>query len=277
MAVTPGQSAVTPTTEASPKTVCTKPLVPRGDNGGDLYKYKMILATICCRGGSKGVPGKNIKKLAGKPLIAYTIEAAQQSRYIDELIVSTDDETIAGVAKDFGASVPFMRPAELAADTSSKWPVFIHAVETFENLTGKQVTLLVDLDVTVPLKTAADIDGAIELALKDEHADVVITGYEPERNPYFNMMEVDARGYASIVKKTERPIVRRQDAPQVYSLTPAAYVIRPAALHTYEHWSKAKCKIYPMPRERAVDIDTAMDFELVEYLLSRRNESPKLI
>jgi CMP-N,N'-diacetyllegionaminic acid synthase len=227
----------------------------------------MILATICCRGGSKGVPGKNIKLLHGKPLISYTIKAAQSSSLIDDLIISTDDEQIAETAKQFGAKVPFLRPADLASDTASKWPVFIHAVETYEQLTGSKVDYLVDLDVTVPLKTAIDIDGAIERAINNKDVDVVITGYEPERNPYFNMMEVKQDGFAEIVKKTEKPIVRRQDAPEVYSLTPAAYVVKISALYEYEHWSKAKCMIHPIPRERAVDIDTEIDFKIVEFLM----------
>jgi N-acylneuraminate cytidylyltransferase/CMP-N,N'-diacetyllegionaminic acid synthase len=227
----------------------------------------MILATICCRGGSKGVPGKNIKPLKGKPLIAYTIESAKKSSLVNDLIISTDDATIADVAKQYGAAVPFIRPADLATDTASKWPVFIHAVEEYEKLTGKTVDYLVDLDVTVPLKTAEDIDGAISLALSDPSVDVVITGYEPERNPYFNMMEINKDGYAEIVKKADKPIVRRQDAPAVYSLTPAAYVVKKSALYDYEHWSKAKCKIYTMPRERAVDIDTEIDFKIVEFLM----------
>ena len=227
----------------------------------------MILATICCRGGSKGVPGKNIRPLCGKPLIAYTIDSAKASTLIDDIIISTDDEQIAAIAKQFGASVPFMRPADLASDTASKWPVFIHAVDTYEKLTGKTVEYLVDLDVTVPLKTAQDIDGAIQLALQNPDTDVVITGYEPERNPYFNMMEIGEGGYAEIVKKGVKPIVRRQDAPQVYSLTPAAYVVKKSALYEFEHWSKAKCKIFPIPRERAVDIDTEIDFKIVEFLM----------
>ena len=227
----------------------------------------MILATICCRGGSKGVPGKNIKLLNGKPLLAYTIESAKQSKYINELIISTDDQAIADIARSYGANVPFMRPADLASDTASKWPVFIHAVETYEQLTGNTVDYLVDLDVTVPLKTYQDIDGAIQMALQDPLTDVVITGYEPERNPYFNMMEIGEDGFASIVKKGTKPIVRRQDAPKVYSLTPAAYVVKKSALYAFEHWSNAKCKIYEMPRERAVDIDTEIDFKIVEFLI----------
>ena len=229
----------------------------------------MILATICCRGGSKGVPGKNIKLLNGKPLIAYTIDSAKQSKYINELIISTDDQAIADIARSYGATVPFMRPADLASDTASKWPVFIHAVETYEQLTGNTVDYLVDLDVTVPLKTYQDIDGAIQMALQDPLTDVVITGYEPERNPYFNMMEIGEDGFASIVKKGTKPIVRRQDAPKVYSLTPAAYVVKKSALYAFEHWSNAKCKIYEMPRERAVDIDTEIDFKIVEFLIGQ--------
>ena len=99
----------------------------------------MILATICCRGGSKGVPGKNIKLLNGKPLIAYTIEAALQSKFINDLIISTDDPKIAETALKYGAKVPFMRPQQLAIDTASKWPVFIHALETYERLNSVNV------------------------------------------------------------------------------------------------------------------------------------------
>jgi CMP-N,N'-diacetyllegionaminic acid synthase len=228
----------------------------------------MILATICCRGGSKGVPGKNIRPLNGIPLIAYTIKSALLCKRIDDLIVSTDSEEIATIAKQYGALVLFMRPIELATDTSSKWPVFIHAVETYERITGNKVDLLVDLDVTVPLKTAEDIENAIKMSINDAKADVVITGYEPERNPYFNMMEIMPNGYAEIVKKAQNPIVRRQDAPIIYSLTPAAFVIKKNVLYKYDHWSQAICKISEMPRMRAIDIDTEFDFKIIEIILN---------
>ncbi len=229
-----------------------------------------ILGTICCRGGSKGVPGKNIKPLLGKPLIAYTVQSALEASLLNDVIVSTDDNEIANIAKAYGAKVPFMRPDDLASDTASKWPVFIHALEAYEKMYNVTVDYLVDMDVTVPLKSAMDINGAIQKALDDETVDVVITGYEPERNPYFNMMEIKADGFAEIVKKGEKPIVRRQDAPEVYSLTPAAYVVKRSALYAFEHWSKAKCKIYPIPRERAVDIDTEIDFRIVEFLMQQQ-------
>jgi len=230
----------------------------------------MILATICCRGGSKGVPGKNIRPLNGIPLIAHTIKSALACKLIDDLIISTDSEEIATIAKQYGAKVLFMRPPELATDTSSKWPVFIHAVESYEKITGNVVDLLVDLDVTVPLKTPEDIDNAIKMSLEDEKADVIITGYEPERNPYFNMMEIMPNGYAEIVKKSEKPIVRRQDAPLIFSLTPAAYVVKKQAIYKFDHWSQAVCKISPMPRDRAIDIDTEYDFKLIEIIMNNK-------
>lgn len=228
-----------------------------------------ILGTICCRGGSKGVKGKNIRPLKGKPLIEYTVTAALASRLLNDVIVSTDSELIADAARQAGIKTVIQRPAELASDTASKWPVFIHALETYEQLTRTTVNYLVDMDVTVPLKTTGDIDGAIQAALNDTKTGVVITAYEPERNPYFNMMEVQEDGFAEIVKKSAKPIVRRQDAPPVYSLTPAAYVVKKETLYTVEHWSQAKCKIYPIPRERAIDIDTEIDFDIVEFLINR--------
>jgi CMP-N,N'-diacetyllegionaminic acid synthase len=229
-----------------------------------------ILGTICCRGGSKGVPGKNIKPLLGKPLIAYTVETALNTSLINDVIISTDSLDIANIAKQYGSNVPFMRPADLATDTASKWPVFIHALETYEKMNGITVDYLVDMDVTVPLKLPIDINGAIQKALDDINVDVVITGYEPERNPYFNMMEIKPNGFAEIVKKSDKPIVRRQDAPEVYSLTPAAYVIKKSALYNYDHWSNAKCKIFPIPRERAIDIDTETDFKMIEFLIKQQ-------
>lgn len=229
-----------------------------------------VLGTICCRGGSKGIPGKNTRLLNNVPLIAYTIQTAYACELLNDIIISTDDQGIADVALRFNAKVPFLRPGDLATDTASKWPVFIHAVEWYEKNMNVRIDYIVDMDVTVPLKKSIDIDGAIKMAFDNKDVDVVITCYEPERNPYFNMMELNENGYAEIVKKTSTPIVRRQDAPKVYSLSPAAYVIKKSALYSYSHWSKAKCKIYPMPRERAIDIDTPIDFRIVEMLMNEQ-------
>lgn len=230
----------------------------------------MILGTICCRGGSKGVLGKNTRLLNGVPLITYTINVAQQSKLLNDLIVSSDNQEILEIALDNNVTNTVVRPDNLSTDTASKWPVFRHAVENYEKLTGNIVSYIVDMDVTVPLKTTKDIDDAISLAMQSPDIDVVITGYEPERNPYFNMMEINDSGYAEMVKKTKTPIVRRQDAPKIFSLTPAAYVIKKEALYQYQHWSEAKCMISEMPRERAIDIDTELDFKLIEFLLNEK-------
>ncbi len=226
-----------------------------------------IIATICCRGGSKGVKQKNIRLLRGKPLIAYTIEAARATGKFAAIVVSTDSEAIAEVARAYGIRWIFMRPDELATDTASKWHVFRHVVEQYEKETDLQVDYMADLDVTVPLKTREDISGAVDFALKNEDADVIITAYPPERNPYFNMMEIQADGFATLVKKTATPIVRRQDAPKVLSLTPAVYMLKKEALYQFDHWSNARCKLFEIPRERAIDIDTEIDFSFVEFLL----------
>lgn len=229
-----------------------------------------IVGSICARGGSKGVARKNIRPLNGKPLIYYSIECARLCPELDRTIVSTDDKEFAQIARQYGAEVPFLRPAQLAQDTSSKWDVFRHLVETLETADQRRVDILVDLDTGVPLRQPQDVSICIETMLESD-ADVVITAYIPERNPYFNMVEVDTDGYAKVSKPLQAPITRRQDAPQVYGLSPAAYAIRRDALWQYEHWSHSKMKICLIPQERAVDIDTELDFRFVEFLMTTRH------
>ena len=229
----------------------------------------MILSTICIRGGSKGIPEKNIKILNGKPLLYYTIECAKNATLLDDLLVSSDSDKMLAVAKDLGVEKAYKRSDVLASDTASKWDVFINVIEQYENETNTTVDYLVDLDVTVPLRKPIHIDNAIKMMLEND-VDVVITGYEPERNPYFNMMEITDGNYAEMVKKSDKPIVRRQDAPKVFSLTPAVYVVRKSAFKKFKHWSEAKCMIYEIPRENAIDIDTEFDFKLVEFLMNNK-------
>lgn len=227
-----------------------------------------ILGTICCREGSKGIPGKNFCQLNGRPLLDYTIEVAKRCRSIDAIILSTDSILMAKHARRCNIAVPFLRPPELASDTASKWDVFRHAVCTFEMENDLLIDYLVDMDVTVPLKTEDDIEGAIQTALSNRLIDVVITAYEPERNPYFNMMELDEQGRATVVKSCGETISCRQQSPKVYSLSPAAYVIKRSALFEFSHWSHAHCKLYIMPRKRAVDIDTLDDLQYIKFLMS---------
>jgi CMP-N-acetylneuraminic acid synthetase len=228
----------------------------------------MILGAICARGGSKGVPRKNLRTLAGKPLIAHTIACAQACADLDRVVVSTDDVEIADAARRYGAEVPFLRPAHLARDESSKWDVFRHLVQGFEEATGIRVEVLVDLDTGVPLRQPGDITASVR-KLRDGDAEVVVTAYVADRNPYFNMVEVGEDGRARICKPTGRPVTGRQTAPTVYALSPAVYAIRRDALWAHEHWSRARMEIAVLPRERAVDIDSELDIQFVEFLMRR--------
>jgi len=230
----------------------------------------MIVAAICARGGSKGVPRKNIRALNGRPLIAYAIEQALACEVIDRVVVSTDDNEIAATAREYGAEVPFMRPPEMARDNSPKWPVFQHLITTLEEQSGNRIDVLADLDVSTPLREVEDIQGAID-ALLFSQADVVITAYEADRNPYFTMVEAQGE-YVQLVKSAGKTIVRRQDAPEVYSLSGAVFAMRRDFIMSAEHWSSGKVKIFPMPRERAIDIDSELDFQFAEFLMSAAKE-----
>lgn len=232
----------------------------------------MILASICMRGGSKGVPKKNIRPLLDKPLMVYTFDCAKESKKIDQIAVSSDDKEILDMASKNGIGNIFKRSDSLSSDSASKWAVFKDLVLRFEKKANVTVDYIVDLDVTVPRRKVEHIDSSIDMMVKN-NVDVVITGYEPERNPYFNMMEVGENNIATLVKKLDKPIVCRQDAPIVYSLTPAVYVIKRDALFNYQHWSEAVCMINPIPREFAIDIDTEIDFEFVEYLIRKEMQN----
>ena len=226
----------------------------------------MVVGAVCARGGSKGVPRKNLRPLAGKPLIAHAIQCAQACSTLRRVVVSTDDHAIADISREHGAEVPFIRPAHLALDDTSKWSVFQHLVEALEHADEERVDVLVDLDAGVPLRKPSDIDGCVNQLLSGT-ADLVVTAYEADRNPYFNMVELKADGFAKIVKSPEVPIVCRQAAPPVYSLSPAVYAIRRDTLWKYRHWSEARFQIYRLPRGRAIDIDSEFDFRLAEFLM----------
>jgi len=228
-----------------------------------------VVAAICARGGSKGVHRKNIRLLGGKPSIVYAIEQALDCGKVDRVVVSTDDLEIARIAQEYGAEVPFMRPPELARDDSPKWPVFQHLIQALQEEAGSRIEVLVDLDVGTPLRAIEDIQGAID-ALVSSDADVVVTAYEAERNPYFNMVEGQGE-YVQLVKSAGRTVARRQDAPKVFSLTPAVFAMRRDFVLSASHWSEGKVKIFLVPRERAIDIDHELDFLFVEYLMTKES------
>ena len=225
------------------------------------------ICTICARGGSQGVPGKNIRMLQGKPLIVHTIELALAHARLDSVHVSTDSEAIADIARAAGADVPFLRPPELATATAGKLPVIMHLVDSLEER-GARPDTVVDLDPTSPLRAPADVDACIDLI--DGGAQWVITGYEAEKNPYFNMVELDADGFASLSKTPPGGLVLgRQSAPPVFSMNASIYVWQREAL-SRELWT-TRPRLHVMPRERSVDIDSEIDFKLVELLMQERD------
>jgi CMP-N,N'-diacetyllegionaminic acid synthase len=231
-----------------------------------------VVAAICARGGSKGIPRKNLRSLRGRPLIVHAIDCARRVPEVCRVVVSTDDTEIARVAAADGADVPFLRPSDLARDESSKWDVFRHLVESLEALDGRTVDVLVDLDTGVPTRRPNDVSECIATLLSGE-SEVVVTAYEADRNPYFNMVEPAGDGFMKVVKPLDRPVVGRQGAPTVYSLSPSVFAIKRRALSAYSHWSLSRFGVVVVPRERAVDIDTEMDFRIVECMMAQAGEA----
>lgn len=229
------------------------------------------ICTICARGGSVGVPRKNIRLLMGKPLIVHTIEQAQAAKAIDAIYVSTDDAEIAEVARRAGANVPYLRPAELATSSAPKIPVIEHLVEKVESL-GVDVTRIIDLDPTSPLRLVSDIDNAA--AMLDDDTDCVITAYPSDKNPYFNMIEPQPDGNMRLVKRLPEGVTSRQAAPKVYSMNASIYVWH---RHTLNKglWN-GQTKLYEMTRERSVDLDSEFDFRLIEMLMKEHEKEAQI-
>lgn len=226
----------------------------------------LTIATVCARGGSKGLPGKNLRDFDGQPLIARTIAQALACPGIGGVYVSTDDEAIAQAARAAGAQVPYLRPAELATDEAGKLPVIEHLVRHLEGQ-GIRPSTVVDLQPTSPLREAADISAA--LALRDR-AGLVLSVCEAHDNPYFNLAEARPDGHIVLSKGTGG--ARRQDMPAVYALNGAIYVWQRAALAQAAAqglWSVPAVP-YVMPRWKSVDIDDLDDFELALWWHRRR-------
>ena len=229
----------------------------------------MNIITICARGGSAGIPGKNIRPLCGKPLIGWTIEQAFASKVADEVFVSTDSEDIARVARSFGAQVPFLRPAELATSTAGKLPVIQHLVHWVEAQHGP-VNAIIDLDPTSPLRDIADIQTCFSML--DANTDVVISGYEADKNPYFNMVELKANGFYERVCLPDSEVLGRQSAPKVFAMNASIYVWLRHSLSS-SLWDSPKIRLHVMPRERSVDIDHEIDFDMVALLMKKKGLS----
>jgi len=229
-----------------------------------------ILCTICARGGSKGVKNKNIKEINGKPLIAYTIEQAKKSKLFDHIVISTDSDDIANIAKEYGAEVFFKRSAEMASDTAGKLDVIKDAFIRSEAHYGKQYDYLIDLDATAPLRVVEDIIKSFEQFLSNDN-DNLITAMPGRRSPYFNLVEVTQEGKVYLSKELDNSIVRRQDAPKSYDMNASIYIWKRDVILNVKSLFTEKTGLYVMPEERSIDIDTEIDYKFVEFLMKENN------
>jgi N-acylneuraminate cytidylyltransferase len=226
------------------------------------------VAFIFARGGSKGLPGKNIKMFAGKPLIAWSIEHAKSVSSIRLVIVSTDSHEIAAVAAHYGAEVPFMRPSLLAKDDSPEWLAWRHALEFICKDEGSLPEAFISLPVTAPLRQSVDIEKCLERFSAGD-ADVVITVTDAHRNPYFNMVTMQSNGSVGLVMPPTSGVSRRQDAPEVFDMTTVAYVANSAFVMMHESVFAGRVNVVHVPIERSIDIDSLLDFEIAEFLFTR--------
>lgn len=228
-----------------------------------------IVGVIFARGGSKGLPGKNIRPLGGKPLICWAIEHALAVPRIDRVIVSTDSAEIADIAATAGAEIPFLRPSELAQDTSPEWFAWRHVLSFLRDTEGALPRAMVSIPTTAPLRLPADIDRCLD-AFEAGGLDIVVTVTHAHRSPYFNMVRAQDDGTVRLVIPPKDAIVGRQQAPAVYDMTTVAYVARPEFVLNSNGVFDGRVGSVHIPPERAIDIDTLLDFQIAEFLLSRR-------
>lgn len=229
-----------------------------------------VLAVITARGGSKGLPGKNVCPLRGRPLIAWTVDAARHSRLLTRTIVSTDDSEIARAARACGGEVPFLRPARLAEDATAHVPVLEHALE-WARATGMEPDYLLVLQPTSPLRTAGDIDAAIEIA-EARRPEAVVSVSPVHPHPWLAHRLAADGMLEPFMADREAAGRRRQDLPAAYALNGAIYLITPLALRTYGTFCPPAALGYVMPAERSIDIDDAHDLLVAEALLNARGE-----
>jgi CMP-N-acetylneuraminic acid synthetase len=229
-----------------------------------------IVGVIPARGGSKGLPGKNVRMVGGVPLIVHAIRAARAATRLHDVVVTTDDPGIAEIARAAGVDVPELRPAALAGDEISVWPAIRHAVAGWESRAGMPADPVVILQPTSPLRTGADIDACIELWTQ-RRADICASAVRAHDSPYFNLVE--PAGDSRFVRPCLPSIrsLNRQDTPPVYALNGAVYVVRRSILESLENqFAIERFAIYEMPRHRSVDIDSAEDLEFAQWSFARQ-------
>lgn len=232
----------------------------------------MIIGHIGARKGSKGVPGKNVRPLLGKPLIDWSLDQLFGSPRIGAVVVSTDDTDLLAHAVARGALDIGPRPAELASDSAPKWAVWQHALEASTAQVG-EASAFVDLDCTSPLRSPSDLDGALDL-FEAEHPDMVMSVCEARKNPYFNLVEPDETGALHVSKPLPGGVWARQNAPKVYEHAASTYVVAPGYLRRAKTIYEGRVIGYEMPPERCVDIDSEFDWRVVELLMQDRLSKP---
>ncbi len=228
-----------------------------------------VLALINARGNSQGIPRKNIKNLLGKPLIAYSIEAARDSRLVDDVVVSTDDDEIAEISRSFGADVPFMRPAHLATDTALQFGVTEHAIGWFRDNRPISPEVLILLQPTAPLRTTADIDNALTMLFETGADSIVSFTAEGTKHPYY-MYTIDDSRPSAFVERGNAGL-QRQDFPKVYVRNGAIYAVKTSVVSDHGDIYGQDCRAYLMPAKRSINIDSDFDWDLAEFMMQKRS------
>lgn len=230
---------------------------------------KNILITIGARGGSKGIPGKNIKLMNGKPLIAYTIETAIKFAKLHkaQIGLSTDSIEIKQAAELFGLKTNYIRPAEMATDSAGKLPVIKDLLLFHEKLNNITYDFVIDMDVTSPLRTIDDLQSALDILVEKTDAVNLFSVSKAHRNPYFNMVEEQGNGFYNLVKTGN--FKTRQSSPKVYDLNASFYIFKRHFFEMYQSVMTPRTMIYDVPHT-CFDLDEPLDFEFLEFLLKNK-------
>jgi|TARA_B110000037_G_scaffold212089_1_gene264427 CMP-N,N'-diacetyllegionaminic acid synthase len=235
---------------------------------------KKIICVISARGGSKGLPNKNIKKLLNKPLIVWSIEQAKKIKEIDRVVVCTDSKKIQSISIKAGAEAPFLRPKNLSTSQTGKFKVFKYALDMCEKYYKENYEIYLDLDCTNPLRSFKDISNCISKfrkLKKRKKVDAVFTVCDARKNPYFNLLELKNDGSLKISKKLKNNIIRRQDAPKVFEHVASIYAIDPDYIKKANYLLDGNTVGYNIGQHKSLDIDSKFDYELIEFLL-KKNE-----
>lgn len=225
---------------------------------------QVVVGAVFARGGSKGVPRKCLREVGGRSLLEIAIGHAHAVERVHRVIVSTDDPDYAAVAESAGAEVPFLRPADLASDDAAEIDSWRHLLAHLDEK-GCRPDVLVTFPATAPLRSPVDVDIALDLFLKTG-ADLVVTGTPAARSPYFNMVSIDADGWATIATPSENRVVRRQDAPELWDLATVTFIANTNYVENTRHLLDGRVALSPVPIERAIDIDTEFDLRLADLL-----------